>query len=412
MSLKRFVCVDRASFGWLSLMLVMGVAAVSAFAQDATVAGSVSGGENFTSNGNLLLGANTLTIGGASKFNFGGVVSGSVGLVKDGTGVLTLAGNNTYAGGTTLTTGKLELAHDNALGTGGLTIAGGTLIGIDANRTITKAITVNGDFTIDGDAHPDRGDPNIGFLLSGTVDLGAATRTIAVNNNTLAEVDLGGVVTNGGLTKAGTGLLILSGTHTYTGTTTVNADTLKIVGGSSITDASAVVLANVLGVELRLMGAVETIGSFVGGRTIIFNGIFSPGNSPGQVTIESDAVLETGVTRTMELAGTTPGVDYDRLDVTGALIINGTLDVQLLDGFVPRLGDTFALLDFASITGDFDGINLPMLGNGLSFDTSSLFTAGSIAVNPEPSTIALVTFAVMLIASTRLLSRRRQTQVA
>ena len=54
-----------------------------------------------------------------------GIASGL--LIKSGTGSVTLDTANTYAGGTTLNAGTLNINHSSAIGTGTLTIAGGTI---------------------------------------------------------------------------------------------------------------------------------------------------------------------------------------------------------------------------------------------------------------------------------------------
>ena len=69
-----------------------------------------------------------------------------------------------------------------------------------------------------------------GASISGKLDLGGATRTFNILDGA-AGVDLtvAAVVSgSGGITKAGTGTLALSGANTYTGATTVNAGTLQI----------------------------------------------------------------------------------------------------------------------------------------------------------------------------------------
>jgi autotransporter-associated beta strand protein len=75
---------------------------------DATNNGALSLGGNAT-----LTGATTLTL--ASAATLGGIVSGGFDLVKDGTAELTLSGANTFSGTTTVNGGTLTLAGGNAL---------------------------------------------------------------------------------------------------------------------------------------------------------------------------------------------------------------------------------------------------------------------------------------------------------
>ena len=63
--------------------------------------------------------------------------------------------------------------------------------------------------------------------------------------------------------------------------------------------------------------------------------------------------------------------------------LDGVLEVTLLDGFQPRAGDVFLVLDFNHIQGRFHQITLPNL-NGLTWDTSDLYAAGALCAVPEP----------------------------
>ena len=80
-------------------------------------------------NGNTTLNAQTLTTGGNNgTTTHSGVISGAGGaLVKNGTGTFTVAGTNTYTGGTTLNAGTLAAANGSAFGNGNLTVNAGTL---------------------------------------------------------------------------------------------------------------------------------------------------------------------------------------------------------------------------------------------------------------------------------------------
>ena len=142
------------------------------------------------------LGSHTLTIaagaGGGSGSNF----SGTGGLKKTGAGTFQLTGTNTYTGATEVSGGVLQLVDQTSIGTGMVTLDGGTLHFYE-NSTLANAFTIGaGGGTITGDAW-------VSIAISGNI-AGA-----------------------GALTKLATGVLTLSGTNTYTGGTTVSAGTLS-----------------------------------------------------------------------------------------------------------------------------------------------------------------------------------------
>ena len=72
--------------------------------------------------------ARSLLVGGNSQSStYAGELGGLGGLVKTGTGILTVGGSNSFGGGTTVNNGTLQLGNVAALGTGGLAANGGTL---------------------------------------------------------------------------------------------------------------------------------------------------------------------------------------------------------------------------------------------------------------------------------------------
>jgi hypothetical protein len=81
----------------------------------------------------------------------------------------------------------------------------------------------------------------------------------------------------------------------------------------------------------------------------------------------------------MELGSTAQGTGYDHLTITGSAAINGTLNVVLINGFIPAAGDSFDLLD-GTTTGAFANINLPALPAGRTWDTSQFTSNGTITV--------------------------------
>lgn len=159
-----------------------------------------------------------------------GLTGGKIAVTKTGTGVATLSNANTYTGGTTISSGTLNVNNANALGSGALTITGGTL-----NNTTGSAITLaannaqnwNGSFAFGGTRALNLG--------TGAVALGANVTTTVGGSGTTA-LTVGGNISGSGfsLTKAGNGTLILGGTNTYDGGTVINGGVLQFNTAGSI----------------------------------------------------------------------------------------------------------------------------------------------------------------------------------
>src|SRR5262249_11057691 len=98
-------------------------------------------------------------------------------------------------------------------------------------------------------------------------------------------------------------------------------------------------------------------GGTLKGTSTIFGNVFNsgfvlPGLSPGTLTIQGDYTQAPSRVLQMELAGTAAG-QFDRLVVSGTANLGGTLDVVLLDGFIPPAGASFPILQYGSYTGSF-----------------------------------------------------------
>ena len=142
-----------------------------------------------------------------------------------GASTLILSGNNTYSGGTVISAGTLQVTNNNSVGTGAITLDGGTFQadGV-SNLTFTNGVTIT--------------------PTGGTVD----------NNGTV--LTLSGVVANdGGFTatgmlrltdsSGGAGTTVLAGVNTYSGGTLVSGATLQVTNNSSV-GTGAVTLDNAL----------------------------------------------------------------------------------------------------------------------------------------------------------------------
>ncbi|MCX6896836.1 MAG: autotransporter-associated beta strand repeat-containing protein, partial [Verrucomicrobia bacterium] len=149
---------------------------------------------------------------------------------------LTLAGNNTFTAGVTMTNGgELDINSATALGasSGTLVFGGSQPLVLDntsagsisnANNnpvTISKGVTFNG-----------TRDLNLG---TGAVTIAAAFPTLSVTANTLTLAGaVGEDIAGRMLVKAGNGTLVLSGANTFSGGLTNSAGTLKINNASAL----------------------------------------------------------------------------------------------------------------------------------------------------------------------------------
>jgi autotransporter-associated beta strand protein len=155
-----------------------------------------------------------LTLTGASTLN--GVISGSGSLAKSGSLAVTLGGNNTYSGGTNYSpsaaTGSITFSSGNVFGTGLVTCSG-----IACQIITGNSVTIPNNFQL-----------NSGSVIQYRVN----TQTTILNIS-------GNIDGSGGLNKTSTGQLRLNGTLNYTGSTTITAGTLRAIKTTGASTATA-----------------------------------------------------------------------------------------------------------------------------------------------------------------------------
>jgi tyrosinase len=124
--------------------------------------------------------------------------------------------------------------------------------------------------------------------------------------------------------------------------------------------------SNLRTISSNISNAVMGTGTIKG--NLENNDVVSPGNSPGRLKINGDYTQTENGELTIEIAGKKAGRQYDVLDISGAASLDGILNIYFLNGFQPKLGDTFKFLKASDVTGDFDKINIFGLQNSYNFD--------------------------------------------
>ncbi|OZU40438.1 fibronectin-binding autotransporter adhesin ShdA [Salmonella enterica] len=181
-------------------------------------------------------------------------LSGSGSLVKTGTGELTLSGDNDYSGGTIISDGTLIADNADSLGTGAVANSGVLQVGegelentLSGSGSLVK--TGTGELTLSGDNSYSGGTTITDGML--TADHADSLGTGAVANSGVLQVGEGELENtlsgSGSLVKTGTGELTLSGDNSYSGTTTITDGTLiaanvNALGGGNIDNSGTLML--------------------------------------------------------------------------------------------------------------------------------------------------------------------------
>jgi len=172
-------------------------------------AGVLTAGGNATNVAGEIVASNfnALTINSTITNNGTGVVS----LTKTGTGLLTLAGTNTYTGATTITGGTLALTGAGAI----------------ANASAVNLTSATSVFDISAITATSETIGSLAGVTGSTVVLGGKNLTAGGNGT---STTFAGIISGAGsnFTKVGTGAMTLTGANTYTGTTTVSLGTLNL----------------------------------------------------------------------------------------------------------------------------------------------------------------------------------------
>ena len=212
----------------------------------------------------------------SNSLTYSGVISGIGTVAKQGNGMLTLTGANTYTGSTTISDGTLSIGDGSTSGA----------ISNSSNVTNNAALIVNR-----SDAYAYSG------VISGT----------------------------GSLTKQGAGTFTISGANTYTGATTISVGTLQLsTANERISNSSALTVAG--GATFDLAGFSETVGSLAGAGTVSSSAAGTPTLTAGgdNTSTTFSGIMQNGSATSVDLTKNGTGT----LTLTGANTYTGTTTIS------------------------------------------------------------------------------------
>jgi autotransporter-associated beta strand protein len=211
--------------------------------------GNNTSGEYLSSGSVSVANGAALVFKPGDTLNYGGTISGSGSVTMAGTGTVNLSGNNTFTGTARIQSGVLQVGSNSALGSGGVTVNGGTLdlAGITIPTSISKFSGAGGVIT----------NSNVTSAVLQVSQTSATTFSGAFK-------DGAGQV---GLNLQG-GTLTLLGNNTYSGVTYVNFSSALIAGAPNVLSASTSV--SMFGSLLDVTAGSQNVGSlsFDGGSTL------------------------------------------------------------------------------------------------------------------------------------------------
>lgn len=318
----------------------------------------------------------TLTIGSGSIFDLSTnsmSITAGTGFIKDGSGVLALAGG-TYAGGFTVNAGTVILRGTNAMGDGGLlTLNGGTVAG-SANRILTdkydSGIVIGGNVQFGELATVvSSASSTANLTFNNNVGLGSANRTLTQGNN--GTNSFSGIISNtsGGLTFAANvstdgRFEITNASNTFTGPINVTGGEVRFTADGSIGNAANDIVID--GGRFAKASDALTV-TLSGGRDIsVGDAVGTAISSPGTgVLIYNNAIAnKTGETGSWAKQG------------------GGTLE---LGGVSTYTGDTSINNGFVKLTTGND--RLPT-GTVVSIGQSASINLGTLDLNGRNQQIA------------------------
>ncbi len=207
---------------------------------------------------------------------------------------------------------------------------------------------------------------------SGDITVNGALIAQDFTNNGLLTVNDGGTLDNGAnnlVSGGGSRTTINSGGQVFLS----DGTSLELNGALLVNDGAINGVVNVnFGSLARGNGNYDVVNVGEGGA-------FAPGDSPGEAHISGNYGQSARGGLLIELGGTTPGSEFDRMAIDGAAVLDGKLDVVFVNDFVPAPGSAFEIIAAGGgVNGVFAEQRLPALDAGLAWNVA--YDANSVTL--------------------------------
>ncbi len=146
-----------------------------------------------------------------------------------------------------------------------------------------------------------------------------------------------------------------SGENTYSSLTADNSGKIQVNNPflqgvlTTVADGGVLQGSAMIGTASLLQGG--NLGVITG--DIVNFGTVAPGPMAGKLTILGGFTQATSGKLAIEIGGSAPGFNFDQLNVTGSVSLDGELDLIPLNGYDPALDSQFRVLPYASRAGVF-----------------------------------------------------------
>jgi hypothetical protein len=311
-----------------------------------------------------------LSLAAASTLNHDFTLSGGT---LSGTGSLTVSGQATWTSGTMSGTGTTTFNGNATITANGniQNLVGGRKLNLAGTTTFDGA---NGDF---------RTGSNVTTINNSGIFLDQTTGTTRIASPFGGSADQATFNNTGTLRKTGSATTTIISVFNNSGTVDIQSGSLAFTVAYTQTAGETKLNGGALSssTTLTLQG-----GKLTGTGTVTANvsnaALVSPGASPGQLTISGSYTQTSVGALNVEIGGLTAETEFDRLAISGSATLSGTLNVSLINGFLPNPGDSFQIMTFASRSGSFTTINGLDLGGGRSFQVNLTGTSLSLVTPP------------------------------